>query len=163
LRLAAFSRAVELFGQPFMAFGTRRALGGVSAMSKEDIAELRAFNAEHGSARAFARTVRDVIDWRGQRRTFFQRAHEITRLPPVAVLWGDRDAIIPIAHAKAFEASVEGAVFKHFDGCGHYPHQEQPEAFVTAVRDFLDDPSAIAVRLKATAPQRSTAGLPADA
>jgi pimeloyl-ACP methyl ester carboxylesterase len=109
-------------------------------------------NAQPGSARAFARTVCDVIDWRGQRRSFLQRAHEATRLPPVAVFWGDRDAIIPIAHAKAFEASVEGVVLQQFDGCGHYLHQERPEAFVTAMRDFLDDPSAIAVRLKTTHP-----------
>jgi pimeloyl-ACP methyl ester carboxylesterase len=150
LRLATFPRVVELFGQPFMAFGTRRALGGASVMSQQDIEELSTLNAQCGSARAFARTVRDVIDWRGQRRIFYQRAHEVTRLPPVAVFWGDRDAIIPIAHATAFTASVEGVVFKHFDGCGHYLHQEQPEAFVAAVREFLDDPSAIAVRLKMT-------------
>lgn len=150
LRLATFPRVVELFGQPFMAFGTRCALGGASVMSKEDIAELSALNAERGSARAFARTVRDVIDWRGQRRFFYQRVHEVTRFPPVAVLWGDRDAIIPIAHATAFAASVEGVVFKRFDGCGHYLHQERPEAFVAAVREFLDDPSAVAVRPKAS-------------
>jgi len=148
LRLATLPRVVELFGQPFMAFGTRRALGGASAMSKQDIAELSALNAQPGSARAFARTVCDVIDWRGQRRIFSQHAHEISQLPPVAVFWGDRDVIIPIAHATAFTAAVEGAVFKRFDGCGHYLHQEQPEAFVSAVRDFLDDPSPIAVRLK---------------
>ncbi len=150
LRLATFPRVVELLGQPFMAFGTRCALGGASAMSQQDIAELSALNAQPGSARAFARTVCDVIDWRGQRRTFLQRAHEATCLPPVAVFWGDRDAIIPIAHAKAFEASVEGVVLQQFDGCGHYLHQERPEAFVTAMRDFLDDPSVIAVRLRAT-------------
>jgi len=149
LRLATLP-GVERFGQPFMAFGTRRALGTVSAMSQQDIAELSVLNGERGSARAFARTVRDVIDWRGQSRTFFQRAHEVPQFPPVAVFWGDRDGIIPIAHAEAFEASVEGAVFKRFGGCGHYLHHEQPEAFVTALRDFLDDPSAIAVRLKAT-------------
>jgi len=150
LRLATFPRVVELFGQPFIAFGTRCALGGASVMSKEDIAALSALNAGRGSARAFARTVRDVIDWRGQRRIFYQRAHEITRFPPVAVLWGDRDAIIPIAHALAFAASVDGVVFKRFDGCGHYLHQERPEAFVAAVRGFLDDPSAVAVRPKAS-------------
>ncbi len=157
LRLATLPRVVELFGQPFMALGTRLALGGASAMSKPDIAELSVLNAQRGSARAFARTVRDVIDWRGQRRNFLQRAHEITQFPPVAVFWGDRDAIIPIAHAKAFEASVEGVVFKHFDGCGHYLQQERPEAFVTAVREFLDDPAAIAVRLKATEPSSAIA------
>jgi pimeloyl-ACP methyl ester carboxylesterase len=152
LRLAgAFPRVVELFGQPFMAFGTRRALEGEGAMSKQDIAELSALNAERGSARAFARSVRDVIDWRGQRRIFSQRAREVTQLPPVAVFWGDRDAIIPIADAKAFTASVEGVVFKRFDGCGHYLHQKQPDAFVSAVREFLDDPSVLPVRLKAAA------------
>ncbi len=151
LRLAgAFPRVVELFGQPFMAFGTRRALAGERAMSEQDITALSALNATHGSARAFARSVRDVIDWRGQRRIFSERARELTRLPPVALFWGDRDTIIPIDHAKAFTESVEGVVFKHFPGCGHYLHQERPEAFVRAVRDFLDDPSAIAVRLKAT-------------
>jgi len=152
LRLATFPRVVELFGQPFMAFGTRCALGGAGVMSEDDIAELSALNAEPGSARAFARTVADVIDWRGQRRGFFQRAREVPHLPPVAVLWGDRDAIIPITHATAFEASVEGAVFRRFDGCGHYLHHEQPEAFVTAVREFLDDPSAIGARLRPTGP-----------
>jgi pimeloyl-ACP methyl ester carboxylesterase len=112
LRLATFPRVVELFGQPFMAFGTRRALGGASAMSKQDIAELSALNAEPGSARAFARTVRDVIDWR--QRRLFQRAHEVAQFPPVAVFWGDRDAIID-AHAGRCGWKV---VFKHFDGCG---------------------------------------------
>ena len=152
LRLATLPGVVELFGQPFMALGTRLALGGASVMSKQDIAELSAWNGGHGSARAFARTVRDVIDWRGQRRNFLQRAHEVTQLPPVAVFWGDRDAIIPMGHAKAFSASVEGVVFKRFEGCGHYLHQEQPEAFVTAVRDFLDDPAAVPVRLKSAGP-----------
>jgi pimeloyl-ACP methyl ester carboxylesterase len=156
LRLATLPRVVELFGQPFMAFGTRRALGGASGMSEQDIAELSAWNAQGGSARAFARTVRDVIDWRGQSRIFYQRVHEVARLPPVAVFWGDRDAIIPIAHATAFTASVEYVVFKRFDGCGHYLHQERPEAFVTAVREFLDDPSAVSVRLRTTDPQCSS-------
>ena len=62
----------------------------------------------------------------------------------------DGDLIRRVARrdANAFEASVEGVVFQQFDGCGHYLHHERPEAFVTAMRDFLDDPSAIAVRLK---------------
>ncbi|HEX7669445.1 MAG TPA: alpha/beta fold hydrolase, partial [Polyangiaceae bacterium] len=92
LRLASIPAVVERFGQPFMATGTRLAMrsaqGGVSA---DDVAELTAFNSQPGSARAFARTVRDVIDWRGQRQTFFQRAHQLSRLPPVLVLWGDKD------------------------------------------------------------------------
>jgi pimeloyl-ACP methyl ester carboxylesterase len=148
LRLASLPLAVEHFGQPFMAHGTRLALRGLRDDS--DIAELSAINAERGTARAFARTVRDVIDWRGQRRLFLQRAHEIANLPPILVCWGDRDPIIPLAHGKAFADRVEGAIFRLFAGCGHYVHHDQPELFAGVVRDFLDDPSAPETRLRTT-------------
>ena len=109
LRLASLPHVVELFGQRFMAFGTRMALRGNHAgFSKHDVTELSTMNDTPGSARAFARTVRDVIDWRGQRRTFFQRAHELAELPPMAVFWGDRDKI-PVSHARAFAETVDGS------------------------------------------------------
>jgi pimeloyl-ACP methyl ester carboxylesterase len=160
LRLASLPRVVEHFGQPFMALGTRMALHGMGgALTKEDIAELSAFNSQRGSARAFARSVRDVIDWRGQRRTFFQRCHEISALPPIAVLWGDRDTLIPIRHGTQFAARVDGVVFKQFHGSGHYLHNEQPQAFVQAVREFLDDPNAPPVRPSVMAPPTVSASL----
>ncbi|HEY6559758.1 MAG TPA: alpha/beta fold hydrolase [Polyangiaceae bacterium] len=154
LRLASLPRIVEHLGQPFMALGTRLALHSARhAISKQEIAELAAYNAQRGSARAFARSVRDVIDWRGQRRTFFQRCEEIPELPPIAVMWGDRDTLIPMRHGLKFAARVEGVVFKQFHGSGHYLHNEQPEAFVSAVREFLDDPNARVVRAKAAPPR----------
>ena len=153
LRLASLPLAVERFGQPFMAHGTRLALRGLRDDS--DIAELSAINSERGTARAFARTIRDVIDWRGQRRLFLQRAHEIASLPPILVCWGDRDRLIPVAHGKAFADRVEGAVFKLFAGSGHYIHQEQPDLFARVVRDFLDDPSAPVARLRTVPPAGS--------
>ncbi len=165
LRLASVPRVVELFGQRFMAFGTRVALRGNRAgFSKQDIAELSAMNATPGSARAFARTVRDVIDWRGQRRTFFQRAHEVAELPPIAVFWGDRDAIIPAVHGRDFAESVEGVVLRHFEGCGHYLHNEQPSEFSRAVREFLDDPavSAAHVRPRGAIPMTPQATAPTE-
>jgi pimeloyl-ACP methyl ester carboxylesterase len=56
-----------------------------------------------------------------------------------------RSSRSPRQSARSFDG---GSGLKYFDGCGHYLHQQQPEAFVTAVGDFLDDPSAVAVRLK---------------
>jgi pimeloyl-ACP methyl ester carboxylesterase len=139
LRLASLPSIVEHFGQPFMALGTRLAMRGAQgSVSEQDIAELSAFNSRPGSARAFARTVRDVIDWRGQRRTFFQRAHHFTKLPPVLVLWGDRDMLIPIAQGQEFARLVQSSVFRRFEGCGHYLHNEKPEEFAAAVREFID-------------------------
>ena len=154
LRLASLPGIIELFGQRFMGFGTRLALRGAHApLSKAERDELCAMNATRGSARAFARTVRDVIDWRGQRRTFAQRASELGRLPPIAVCWGTRDKIIPITHAIALAELLEGIVLERFDGCGHYPHDERPEQFVCVVRSFLDDARVSPARLRRVGPK----------
>ena len=148
LRLASIPRVVELLGQPFMTVGTRLALRG-AGYSKEEIADVCTMNAKRGSARAFARTVRDIADWRGQRRTFYQRAHELGALPPMAVLWGDRDTMIPMAHGRAFAASVDGVVFKLVPNGSHFLHHDQPDPFVQIVREFLDAPHLPLPRLRA--------------
>lgn len=165
LRLASFSRVVEYLGQPFMALGTRLALRGArEGVTRKDVAELSRFNSQAGSARAFARSVRDVINWRGQRRNFFQRVNEIEKLPAILVLWGDRDALIPIEQGSAFAALLEGTVFTIFQGSGHFLHNERPEAFVRVVRDFLDDPTVPAAQLHQSvaaapwSPHRTAAG-----
>ena len=148
LRLATIPQVVEFLGQPFMAAGTRLALRG-SGYSRQDIAETCAMIAKPGSARAFARAMRDIADWRGQRKTFYQRAHELRALPPIAVVWGDRDTMIPIAHAKAFAESAEGVVFKPFPNCSHYLHHDRPDLFVATLREFLDTPTIPRARLHA--------------
>jgi pimeloyl-ACP methyl ester carboxylesterase len=148
LRLASLPHVVEHLGQPFMALGTRLALRDARAgVTREDIARLSKLNSQAGSARAFARSVRDVVDWRGQRRNFLHRVDEVKKLPPVLVLWGSRDALIPIEQGRAFASFFNGATLKTFDGCGHYLHNEQPEAFVQAVREFLDDPAVLPLSL----------------
>jgi pimeloyl-ACP methyl ester carboxylesterase len=153
LRIASLPRVVEYLGQPFMALGTRLALRGVQqGISRREVAELSGFNSQAGSARAFARSVRDVINWRGQRRNFLPRGNAIEKLPPVLILWGDRDSLIPIDQGRAFASLLEGSVFRTFEGCGHYLHNERPEAFVRSVREFLDDPAVPATRLRRPVP-----------
>jgi pimeloyl-ACP methyl ester carboxylesterase len=149
LKFATFPYFVEHYGQSFMGFGTRRALGNNrDPSSKEDVEALDRMNAKRGTARAFSRTVRDVINFRGQTRHFLQRANELKALPPIAVFWGEHDRMIPIGHAHSFVESVSGAALKSFRGCGHYLHQERPEEFVQALKDFLDAPQANPVRLR---------------
>lgn len=143
LRLASLPGVVEHLGQPFMALGTRLALRGAhDGLTRQDILTLSQYNSRAGSARAFARSVRDVINWRGQLINFAHRAAEIEKLPPMLVVWGDRDRLIPIREGRAFATSLEGARFQAFPGCSHYLHNEQPDEFVRVVRAFLDDPTA---------------------
>ena len=159
LRLASIPYLVERFGQPFMGPATRLGLMATgSAFSQKDGAERSAMNARGGSARAFARTVRDIIDWRGQRRSFLERPPDLA-LPPIAVFWGDRDAVIPISHARTLAQSMDGVRLTVFDGCGHYPHHQQPEAFVRAVGSFLGDPSVRPARPASTGATRAPLAL----
>ncbi len=148
-RLAAIPFVVERFGQPFMGPGTRLALKATGdVVSKEETRRLVAMNAQRGSARAFARTVRDIIDWRGQRHTLFKYADELSQLPSMAVFWGERDGVIPASHAQALADYVEGVRVVLFKGCGHYPHHENPQRFLRELRRFLDDPAALKARLR---------------
>lgn len=158
LRLASFARIVELFGQPFMspfAATALRSVGGIVAEDEEDW--LREINARPGTARAFARTVRDVIDWRGQRRHFLDHGHQIRRLPPIALFWGSCDRIIPHAQVDATMQILRGAELTTFRGCGHFPHQERPHDFARALSAFVDREHAEEARLAAppAAPQTS--------
>jgi len=151
LRLAATSGVVERFGQPFMAHGTRLALRTIRCgMPAEHLIHLSEVNARPGSARAFARTVRDVIDWRGQRRMFFHRAHELDALPAVTVCWGDRDPVIPIAHGVAFVKALSGARLHRFAGAGHYLHHEQPQRVTELLSSFLFEANVARARLRPT-------------
>jgi pimeloyl-ACP methyl ester carboxylesterase len=147
LRLASIPRVVELFGQPFMgpiAARALRAVGGV--IGDEEARWVTEVNCRPGTARAFARTVRDVIDWRGQRRNFLDRASEVHTFPPVALFWGTKDRVIPHAHAYSTLATMKGAQLTTFEGCGHFPHHQCPESFVRALQQILDDPHASPVR-----------------
>lgn len=148
LRLAAIPFVVERLGQPFMGLGTRLALKATGdVLSKEETRRLATMNAQPGSARAFARTVRDIIDWHGQRHTLFKYADELSVLPSMAVFWGDRDGVIPASQAQALADYVEGIRVVLFEGCGHYPHHECPDRFLYELRSFLDDPAVPKARL----------------
>ena len=156
LKFATFPFMVEHYGQPFMAFGTRRAIGGARLHgSAEDLETQAGMNRMPGTARAFSRTVRSVINFRGQHRLFWQRAGEVDVLPPIRVFWGDSDALIPKAHGEAFIAALEGVDLVTFVGAGHYLHQEQPKAFVAATRAFFDAPTLPRPRLRTTLPHNS--------
>ena len=152
LRLASLPHVVEHLGQPFMSRGTHLALNAAGgAFTADEIAALSRINAMPGTARAFARSVRDVIDWRGQHRHFLDGAHEIADLPPIALFWGEDDTLIPIAHATDTVAVLEGAVLTRFPGCGHFPHRQEPARFADALLRFVDSPRLPGARLRTSA------------
>jgi pimeloyl-ACP methyl ester carboxylesterase len=56
---------------------------------------------------------------------------------PTLILWGARDRLVPPQHADSFHADLPRSRVVVFPELGHVPHEEDPVASVTPVRDFL--------------------------
>lgn len=139
LKLASAPFLIEAFGQPWMGriagFAMARA---TTSDAGAEIALLSSYLREPGSARAFSRTVRDVIRWRGQTRNLFDRVTEIAELPPIRLFWGARDVILPISQGISTAALLENCELVRFEHSGHFVQWEESEAFAGALRAFLD-------------------------
>jgi pimeloyl-ACP methyl ester carboxylesterase len=85
---------------------------------------------------AFARTLRAVVDWRGQVVTMLDRCY-LTQGMPTLLLWGSRDPVIPASHAQLAHEAMPGSRLEVFNGAGHFPYRSDPERFVAVVEDFL--------------------------
>jgi len=62
---------------------------------------------------------------------------------PTLVLWGSEDRLIPTDHAQRFQQAIAGSELQVFEGLGHVPHEEDPQATVQAVKNFLGLPPAL--------------------
>jgi len=56
---------------------------------------------------------------------------------PTLLLWGDRDAMIPIANADDYLKAITGARLQTFPGVGHLPQEEAAEPSGKAILAFL--------------------------
>jgi len=149
LRLASVPFLIEAFGQGWMPPIARFAMARATTKdAREEIALLAASLRQPGSARAFSRTVRDVIRWRGQTRNFFDRVGDVAELPPMRLFWGARDTILPISQGVAIADRLENCELVQFEHCGHFIHWEEPELFAQALRTFLEEVDAPAARLR---------------
>jgi pimeloyl-ACP methyl ester carboxylesterase len=57
---------------------------------------------------------------------------------PTLILWGSEDRLIPPEHGQRFHQDIAGSQLQVFEGLGHVPHEEDPEATVRAVIKFLN-------------------------
>ncbi len=92
--------------------------------------------ADDEAHRAFIRTLRAVVDWRGQAVTFLDRGYLTARLP-LMIVWGSRDNVIPVRHAELAGAALPHARVEIFDGAGHFPFRDDPQRFIALVREFM--------------------------
>jgi pimeloyl-ACP methyl ester carboxylesterase len=85
---------------------------------------------------AFIHTLRAVIDHGGQRVDSRDRLYLASHLPTL-VVWGERDPIIPVAHAHGAHEAMPGSRLEVFAASGHFPHMDDTVRFVEVLREFL--------------------------
>jgi pimeloyl-ACP methyl ester carboxylesterase len=87
--------------------------------------------------RAFLRTLRSVVDARGQSVTAVDRLY-LANAIPMLVIWGNRDPIVPARHAENVRRLVPTARIEVFPGAGHWPHLDEPDRFIQVLTDFIE-------------------------
>ena len=95
---------------------------------------------------AFLRTLRAVVDPGGQTVSALDRIYLASGLPTL-IVWGDEDPIIPIDHAYAAQKAIEGSRLEVMEGCGHFPHVEDPRRFAAILQDFMATTEAASTHL----------------
>ena len=84
---------------------------------------------------AFLATVRSVVGLGGQSVRAGDRFY-LARELPVLLIWGARDPIIPMTHARAAHELMPQSTLHIFENVGHFPHVEAPQRFVEALQGF---------------------------
>ena len=59
---------------------------------------------------------------------------------PTLLIWGEKDAFIPVSNAQDYLKAMPQAKLVTLPGVGHVLHEEAPQASVQVVRDFLSLP-----------------------
>jgi pimeloyl-ACP methyl ester carboxylesterase len=80
--------------------------------------------------------LRSVVDAHGQVVTMLDRSYLAAGMP-TWILWGGRDAIIPVSHAARAALAMPGSRLVFFSEAGHFPHEDEPERFARLVCDFV--------------------------
>ncbi len=91
---------------------------------------------EPGTRAAFLRTLRSVVDWRGQVVNMLDRCY-LTEGIPTLLVWGTEDRVVPSGHALRAHRAMPGSKLVLFEGAGHFPHRSDPERFLEILREFL--------------------------
>ena len=89
-----------------------------------------------GTRAAFVHTARGVLDPAGQRIDARDRLYLAADLP-LFVVWGRKDAIIPVAHGESLAASVPGTTLEVFEQSGHFPHLTEPLRLAEVLERWL--------------------------
>jgi pimeloyl-ACP methyl ester carboxylesterase len=167
VRLPGGRTAVRLTGNVLEQLGGVTLRPAALLNQTPDIVRMIGDLPDHTAFLAFLKTLRAVVDWRGQVITLLDRGYLAERVP-VQIIWGAKDSIFPVSHARLAHSAMPGSRLDVFPDGGHYPFLDDPNHFLDVVDDFLDhtkpaefDPARWRDVLIAGVSDRAIAGGPA--
>ena len=118
----AFSRALLLFARPWQ-------IPPKWLKDQYQLAQIPNF------MEATLESLRSAVNIAGQREVFLDQLPRLRM--PTLIVWGIEDRVIPYWHATAAVTRLEQGDIEFISNCGHLPHVEQPERFVSILDEFL--------------------------
>jgi len=116
-----------------------RALGRLGLSPSADfqgVADGLATLEDPDACRAFLHTARSILDLGGQRVDASDKLYLAAELP-VMIVWGERDPLIPVAHAHHAHSLLPHSRLELFERSGHFPFRDEPVRFVAAIEAFM--------------------------
>ena len=105
-------------------------------MGSSDRFKARPSLSNRDNRQAFLRTLRSVVDFRGQAVSALNRLcfHGVL---PALIISGDQDRVIPVEHARAAHQTLPNSRLHIMSGVHHHPPTERPEAVARLIDDFV--------------------------
>jgi len=129
LRLYACSRP------QLVRFGMRQIMSDANPPTPELLQSVMCELRRPGSA--WQSFLNHELCWSGFRRDMSAQLSEL-RIPTL-IVHGEKDAIIPVAHARNAHRRIPNSRLHIFPQCGHWPPREKPDEFSRIVLEFLTE------------------------
>ncbi len=100
--------------------------------------------ADPSGRQAFLRTLRSVVDVRGQTVCALDRLQRLVGDVPTMIVAGADDGVIPSGHAEAAHAALPGSRLEIIDEARHHPMLDCPETLAQLIDEFVgaaDEPT----------------------
>ncbi len=85
---------------------------------------------------AFLRTLRSVVDYRGQAVSALNRLQLKAEMPTLTI-WGEDDTIIPVDHAYEALKARPDCRLEVLRAVGHWAHVEAPDKVADLIDEFI--------------------------
>jgi pimeloyl-ACP methyl ester carboxylesterase len=105
-------------------------------MGSSDRFKARPSLSNRDNRQAFLRTLRSVVDFRGQAVSALNRLgfHGVL---PALIISGDQDRVIPVDHAHAAHRMLPNSWLHIMPGVQHHPPTERPEKVASLIDEFV--------------------------